>query len=82
MTNADNPAMPQPMVLDSVGNVYNSNEYGATEGGLSKREHFASIAMQGILANKQYEAPRRNKIEGMAEDAVHAADALLEELSK
>ena len=50
--------------------------------GLTKREHFAGLAMQGILANSQYEAPRANKLAGMAIDALAAADALLAELDK
>ena len=47
-----------------------------------RREKIAVAAMQGILANKKYEPPRRNKFKGMAEDAVAMADALLEELEK
>ena len=47
----------------------------------NSREQIAALALQGILANKCYEAPRREKIEGMAHDAVLAADALLKALS-
>ena len=47
----------------------------------NSREQIAALALQGILANKCYEAPRREKIEGMAQDAVLAADALLKALS-
>lgn len=50
--------------------------------GMTKREAFAMAAMQGILANRAYDPPRRNKLAGMAEDAVSAADALLAELAK
>ena len=50
--------------------------------GLTKREHFAGLAMQGILVNSNYEAPRCKKLSGMAIDAVAAADFLLEELDK
>jgi hypothetical protein len=50
--------------------------------GLTKREHFAAMAMQGILANQKYEAPRRDRLSGMAIDAVAAADWLLAELDK
>jgi hypothetical protein len=42
----------------------------------------AGLAMQGILANRLYEPPRRQRLAGMAEDAVNAARALLAELSK
>jgi len=48
--------------------------------GLTKREQISAMALQGILANKVYDPPRRNKLKSMAEDAVSAADALLEAL--
>ena len=47
------------------------------EDGLTKREYFAGLAMQGILADGQ-----TGKLKLIAEDAVKVADALLEELSK
>ena len=50
--------------------------------GLTKREHFAGLAMQGILSNGHYQAPRANKLTGMAIDALAAADALLAQLDK
>jgi hypothetical protein len=50
--------------------------------GLTKRELFAAMAMQGILGNQVYEPPRRVRIPLMAIDAVQAADALLAELAK
>lgn len=50
--------------------------------GVTKREHFAAMAMQGILANSNYSAPRKAKLSGMANDAVAAADWLLAELLK
>jgi hypothetical protein len=58
-----------------IGATLDGNE------GLTKREHFAALAMQGILSNKCYEPPRRIRIEGMAKDAVMAADELLKQLS-
>ena len=57
-----------------IGATLDGNE------GLTKREYFAGLAMQGILANKCYEAPRRDKISGMAVDAVLAADELIQQL--
>jgi hypothetical protein len=52
------------------------NEY-ALEGGLTKRELFAAMAMQGLLANPAYadHGP-------LAPAAVFHADALLAELEK
>ena len=44
--------------------------------GLTKREYFAAMAMQGLLANDS------GLITSKARDAVKAADALIEELNK
>jgi hypothetical protein len=80
MDNADMPAMPQPIAANNH-EVIDTTEYSSENGGLTKREHFAALAMQGILSNKCYEPPRRIRIEGMAKDAVMAADELLKQLS-
>jgi len=50
--------------------------------GVTKREYFAGLAMQGILANGKYDPPRRDKLHLMAIDAVSAADALLKSLEQ
>lgn len=57
------------------------NDHGIEAYGISMREYFAAQAMQGILANRTYDPPRRTRIEGMAKDAVSAADALIEALN-
>jgi hypothetical protein len=75
MNNSDMPAMPTKI---QFGKAYHVDYNGD---GLTKREHFAGLALQGILANNHYQEPRRTKLEGMAIDAVAAADALLKELS-
>lgn len=77
LKNKDLPAVPAYWYdYDSAGiQVVREQSFG-----LTKREQIAAMALQGILANKKYEAPRRNKLIGMAEDAVSAADALLETL--
>ena len=49
------------------------------DGGLTKREYFASMALQGIIANKD---GLDIKIERIVESAVDTADALIEELNK
>lgn len=53
--------------------------------GLSKREYFAGLAMQGIISN-QYIMPRipgnGNEEKWIAETAVQQADALIEALNK
>lgn len=54
-------------------------------GGLTKREYFASKAMQGLLSiydnNGNDLVPSTSNVKYMAKLAVSAADALLEELS-
>jgi len=80
MNNADKTAMPTESRKVFTGNDLSGNsvyELRAYSNGLTKREHFAGLAMQGILANKQYNPPRRAKAELMADDAVFFADALL-----
>jgi hypothetical protein len=47
---------------------------------LTKREHFAAMAMQGLLASLPYHDD--TFYQGVCEDAVKAADALLKELEK
>ena len=50
-----------------------------TSEGLTKREYFAAMALQGIIANKD---GLDIKIERIVESAVDTADALIEELNK
>ena len=59
------------------------------KGGLSKREHFAAMAMQGIVASKYYGEhstdnikTRTSRESGAAIKAVMMADALLKALEK
>ena len=76
MNRANEPAYPVPLGAEE------GLAAGMNPNGLTKREHFAALAMQGILANPIYDPPRRAKLGGMSEDAVAAADALLAELEK
>lgn len=49
--------------------------------GLTKREYFAGLAMQGVLASSQpYEA--RMTLEQVASEAIGVADALLKQLEQ
>ena len=48
--------------------------------GLTRRELFAAMAMQGFLANEQLATQFTDEL--LAADAVEAADALLAELAK
>jgi hypothetical protein len=54
--------------------------------GLTKREHFAAMAMQGMLASKYVsefaDKPSEQILSGVSEKAVVAADALLKALGE
>ena len=63
MNNGDKPASPIDVYIAD-------GWYGNT-----KREHFAAMAMQGLLANNK--STGENLYKDMAEVAVFAADALL-----
>jgi len=55
--------------------AFPADEHTHTDGGLTKREYFAGLAMQGMAMSDL-------KFEDMAHDAVKMADALLAELRK
>lgn len=76
MSNGDDLAFPYT-------EVDYGNEVQGVHEGLTKREHFAGLAMQGWLA-RCANAPHLIKIEpeAVASVAVEMADALISELSK
>ena len=78
MSNADMPAMAQSMVLDQYENRIIVSDIDHTSMGLTKLEHFAGLAMQGIMANDQ----KYLTWSDLAKDAVSVADALLKELEQ
>ena len=88
MNNSNMPAMPQNGVIDTDGNFNDCKDMGGV--GLTKREHFASMAMQGLLANSKlpeitaYVTSNFNVSAEQAASmmAIENADALLAELEK
>lgn len=54
--------------------------------GLTKREYFAALAMQGLLSNEAYHNPsERHKMittSGLCQAAINYANAIIEELNK
>lgn len=79
--NGENPAMP----LDKGCNDAIEEGYGCSYTGLTKREHFAAMAMQGMCA--AYDLQETELSEGgdariNAKLAVEHADALLAALEK
>ena len=75
MNNADKPAMPISVSSSTHGNICSSDfTYGE---GLTKREHFAGLAMQALLARYGNE-----NADDCASYAVEYANALLKELEQ
>ena len=79
MSNGDKPAMAVKVVA-SIAAKRQAEGFGlfcedVTYTGLTKREHFAGLALQGILASGLEDA-------AIYECAVHAADKLIKELDK
>ena len=70
------PAFPQPIAGCNDGSVYETREKSIDGGGMTKRELFAAMAMQGCIGFNGGHA------ETMAERSVQYADALLAELAK
>lgn len=86
MTNGDTAAMPIPMtefmkdvITEEIttGNTKPFNNVMDTFGGLTKREYFAAMALNGLCS-----APKMRDAETEACLAVKLADALLAELEK
>lgn len=71
MKNADMPAMPVVEFDDNVG----------SKDGLTKREYFAAMAMQGILSSVLEQGVDVGR-DQVAIDSVRMADALLAELER
>ena len=82
MNNADMPAMPQTEESYNAAGEYILE----VRGGLTKREHFAAMAMQGVLSGVNGDADLHNSAEEWKEDVASAsvefADALLAELER
>ena len=76
MNNADKPATPVSVSSSTHGTICSSDfEYGE---GLTKREHFAGLAMQGLMSDEAGYL----KWSDLAKDSVAVADALLKALEK
>lgn len=71
-TNGDSPAFAKAAFYHPEGGV------DSPQKGLTKREHFAAMAMQGLLSN-----PKNINFERdfFASDAVYVADALINALN-
>lgn len=73
MDNADMPAVPTP-----TGNIWDDKENQVVLAlGLTKREHFAGLAMQGIISKGHHCTDTV-----VADEALRYADALLKALGE
>lgn len=63
---------------DPAGIGINRNEWGVASEGLTKREYFASMALQGLLSGRNADV----SAETLAKQSIMAADALIDELNK
>ena len=89
MKNADMPAMPAPEDMDGHYLTPVSMKNFVQHSGLTKREHFAGLAMQGLLSNHQLVIDMTAAgLKGdefkrvIAITAIQSADALLAELER
>lgn len=80
MINKDNGDMPAFPTDKKYKGRYDE-ELTAQLPGISKREYFAGLAMQGILANTFMKYREDRIFEIFSKDAVEFADALLTQLS-
>ena len=84
--NGNRPAMPQSMAMnDNEGYSLPDFQGDFDYSGLTKREHFAAMAMQALVTSEphweamSYITP---DVDGMAKEAVLRADALLKALEE
>jgi hypothetical protein len=65
---------------DGNDQAFPKHPYSYSDSGLTKREYFAAMAMQGICANSSL--AERSSYNSFAEWSVQQADALIEALNK
>ena len=80
MNNSDMPTVP---IATSTFTDPNGITYLAVESkGLTKREHFAGLAMQGLLAGGYCIDDSQNRLNDVPSEAINLADALLKQLEQ
>ncbi len=88
MNNADMPAMPAKIKRESTNHSYIGNERQPNKieiidcSGLTKREHFAAMAMLGILSNPNVIDTDDDNSDWVSKRAIKQADDLLNGLAK
>ena len=79
MNNADMPAMPTEVVGKRRG-LNGMESFTRLEGGLTKLEHFAGLAMQGLLAGGYCIDDPQNRLLDVSDEAIGIAETLLQQL--
>jgi hypothetical protein len=82
MKNSDEPAMPGKVTLDRTTYEFKPFQFGNDDfecAGLTKREHFAGLAMQGFISAGSQGMPTDLDVAVMA---IKYADALLKALEQ
>ena len=73
----------EPVIAKKIGSGLTENEYIEITRGLTKREYFAAMAMQGILNNSDMVSNKdENSLTWASDAAIKFADALLNHLSQ
>ena len=83
MSNADKPSMVQPVTRDPYcfnGDITVASDHDTDYRGLTKREQFAGLAMQGMIASPIGKLKDVLNGNSLANAAVDQADALLKAL--
>lgn len=80
--NADTPAFPVPSETGGHWADPETCKIWEHYSGMSKREYFAALAMQGLLAVQESPWMTESDTKGIAVTAVAQADALIAALSK
>lgn len=80
MENKDQPAFPD--TRRAAEQSYSNQNPEQWPTGLTKREYFAGLAMQGLLSRSNPDGMTVQEIAAAVEDSVKIADFLLYELSK
>ena len=78
--NGDSPAMPLMLTSEMVALIKSNPVQAGVASGISKREQFAAMAMQGLLSNS-FQGPHRD-YKPLARESIAYADALLAELER
>jgi|LauGreDrversion4_2_1035121.scaffolds.fasta_scaffold00407_22 hypothetical protein len=76
-----NHAFPSEYEVDTLHHLANNRYIKNIEKGLSKREYFASKAIQGLLSNDKIQINDKLHIENLVKNSILIADILIENLN-